>query len=93
MVASTSIEVTYKSIEGWHVFEADQMPGFYIAHRDPKRAYEAVCPAIEKLIELDTGMVVRVAPEVPLSEFIDNARAALTRAAASQKFNLFKEAA
>ena len=69
------------------------MPGLYIAHRDPRRAFNAIGPAIEKLVELDTGMNVRVAPEVPLNEFISTARAALSSAVARQRFNLFKEAA
>ena len=93
MVASTSIEVDHKVIDGWHVFEADQMPGLYIANRNARRAYKAVGPAIEKLIALDTGMTCQAVPEVPFAEFISNARAELINAARRQKFNLFKHAA
>lgn len=93
MSDSTSIEVTHKVIDGWHIFESEQMPGFYIANMDPKRAYEAVAPAIEKLIKLDTGFDCRAIPESPFEQFISNARADLTIAAGRQRFNLFKEAA
>jgi hypothetical protein len=93
MVASTSIDVTHKVVEGWHVFESEQMPGLYIAHRDARRAYKAVGPAIEKLVGLDTGMVCRAVPDVPFNVFISKARAELTNAAAQQRFNLFKQAA
>lgn len=93
MVASTSIEVTHKVVEGFHIFEAEQMPGLYIAHRDARRAYKAVGPAIEKLVELDTGMTCRAVPDIPFDAFISKARAELTNAAAHQRFNLFKQAA
>ena len=93
MVASTSIEVTHKLVEGSHVFESEQMPGLYIAHRDARRAYKAIGPAIEKLVELDTGMSCIAVPDVPFDVFISSARAALTNAAARQRFNLFKKAA
>lgn len=91
MVTSTSIDVSYRAEGGWHIFQADQMPGLYVASRDPLVAYSAVGPSIEKLVKLDTGYDVRVAPEVPFSDFIGAARAALTAAATRQRFNLFKE--
>jgi hypothetical protein len=93
MASSTSIEITYKVIEGFHIFEAEKMPGLYIAHRDARRAYRAVGPAIEKLIELDTGMSCRAEPDAPFEAFISKARADLTCAAAHQRFNVFKQAA
>jgi hypothetical protein len=93
MVTSTSVDVSYREVDGWHIFQADQMPGFYVSSRDPLKAYEAVGPTIEKLVKLDTGFDVRVAPEVPFSDFIGAARAAMTVAATRQRFNMFKEAA
>ena len=93
MVASTSIEVTHKVAGGFHIFEAEQMPGLYVAHRDARRAYRAVAPAIEKLVELDTGVVCQAVPDIPFAEFISKARAHLTNASARQRFNLFQQAA
>lgn len=94
MVASTSVEVTHKVVRGWHIFEAEQMPGLYVANQDARRAYDAVGPAIEKLIELDTGLSCRAVPDVPFSQFISTTGSELAVAAAArQKFNLFKEAA
>lgn len=93
MVASASIEVTHKEVDGNHIFEAEQMPGLYIASADPRVAFEAIAPAIEKLIKLDTGMVVRVAPEIPFTKFISTTRSEKTAAVARQRFNLFQEAA
>ena len=93
MVASTSIEVSHSVKDGWHIFEAVQMPGLYVAHTDPRIAFGEVSTAIEKLVMLDTGMKVLVAPEMAFSDFIGSVRSSLTAAAALQRFNLFKDAA
>ncbi len=45
--------VKYKCVEGWHILESDDLPGFYIANRDFGLAIAAVQPAIEKLRRLD----------------------------------------
>ena len=93
MVTSASIEVSYRCEDGWHIFKCKEMPGLYVAHRDPRQGFLEVGPAIEKLVKLDTDMDVRVAPEVSFAAFIGSARSALASAVALQRFNLFKEAA
>jgi hypothetical protein len=93
MVTSTSIEVSHRVEDGWHIFESVQMPGFYVAGKDPRRAYSDIGPSVEKLVKLDTGWDVRVAPEIPFDQFISSARSDLTAAAAMQRFTLFKDAA
>lgn len=93
MGKSSSIEVSYRCEQGWHIFEAAQMPGLYIAHQDPRRAFNAVGPAIEKLVKLDSNLDVQVAPEMPFADFVGNARAALVGTKARQRFNLFQAAA
>lgn len=96
MVISASIDISYKLVDGWHIFEAEQMPGFYVANQDPRRAYNSIGPALEQLVKLDTGFDCRVAPDVPLKDFIASLRSDLTSACreqAKQRFNLFKEAA
>lgn len=92
MVISTTIDVDYRHVDGWHIFQAVAMPGFYVAHRDPRRAYEAVGPAIEKLVKLDTDIDCKAVPDVPLKEFISGVRADLT-VAQSKRFTLLKDAA
>jgi hypothetical protein len=96
MGISASIEVSYKLVDGWHIFEAEQLPGFYVANTDPRKAYDAIGPTLEQLVKLDTGMDCHVAPDVPLTSFIGNLRADLTSACKNQqrqRFNLFKDAA
>lgn len=93
MVASASIVVSHRVEEGWHIFQSDQLPGLYVVNRDPRRAYEAVGPAIAQLVRLDNNIEVTAVPEVSFEDFIGPARAELTVAAARQRFNLFKAAA
>jgi hypothetical protein len=90
MGSSTSIDVSYRCEQGWHIFEAAQMPGLYIANHDAQRAFSAVAPAIEQLLQLDTGMQVQAAPEVSFADFIGGAASSVT--GSHQRFNLFQTA-
>ena len=70
MAAKSSIAVAYKHVEGWHVFTSEELPGLYVASRNAERAYSDVAIAIQKLLKLDFGQDVTVAPESPLSVFL-----------------------
>lgn len=67
---TTSISVSYKSQEGWHVFQSDQLPGLYVASKNAKRAYDDVAPSIQKLVMLDEGIECQVVPEASYEEFV-----------------------
>jgi len=92
MDIATSIEISYKHIDGWHIFQSREMPGFYVSNRDPKAAFESIGPTIEKLVELDTGVACKAVADVPLAQFISTARAEIA-AERSQRFTLLKQAA
>lgn len=92
MDVSTSIEVSYKHVDGWHIFQSREMPGFYVSNRDPKVAFESIGPTIEKLVELDTGVSCKAFADVPLQQFISTARAEIA-GQHSQRFTLLKHAA
>lgn len=66
----TSIRVQYKQADGWHVFFSDELPGLYVANKNPRKALKNVVPSIEQLIELDGGVKVRVEIEPPVYEFL-----------------------
>lgn len=70
----TSFKVDYKNVQGWHVFTSEELPGLYVASKDPEKAYDDVAGAIAMLVELDTGITCKVAPEVPFSEFVQTHR-------------------
>jgi hypothetical protein len=70
--AKTSICAKYKSVDGWHIFDSDDLPGLYVASRDAVTAYEDVAPAIEALIDLDEGIKVEAKPELSLAEFLES---------------------
>lgn len=66
----TSIGVQYKHAEGWHVFFSDDLPGLYVASEDPRKAYDDIAPAIEKLIKLDTGVTVTAEPQLSFEQWL-----------------------
>ncbi len=70
MKAATSICVTYRSADGWHVFESPELPGLCVASKDPEAAYNDVAPSIQALLKLDEGIDLQVRPEQPLREFL-----------------------
>lgn len=66
----TSICVSYKNTDGWHVFASDDLPGLYIASQDALTAYNDISDAIEKLLKLNQGITVKAEPELSFEEFI-----------------------
>lgn len=90
MGITTSIEIDYKCVDGWHIFRAKEMPGLYVANRDLNSAYETVGPAIEKLMLLDSNLECRALPVVPFGQFV---RGRATALAGAHQFTLLKEAA
>lgn len=75
MTLQTSILATYKSVDGWHVFQADDMPGLYVASKDPVKAFNDVALSIKTLVKLDTGVECTVTPERSVKEFIASIKA------------------
>lgn len=74
MNARTSICVSYKHVEGWHIFTSDEIRGLYVASSDAELAYNDVALSIEKLLKLDEGMVCKVEPELTFAEFVNAVR-------------------
>lgn len=70
MPETTVIRVTYRFIDGLHVYTSDDVYGLYVAHRDARRAYDAVAPSLQKLIRLNEGMDCRVEPALTYSELL-----------------------
>jgi hypothetical protein len=75
MAGKTSIQVNYKSVEGWHIFTSEELPGLYVASTNAKKAYDDVAIAIQMLMRLDSGIRCRVVPEVPLSAILKGSSA------------------
>lgn len=67
----SSVGVRYKStLDGWHVFTSDELPGLYVASQDAETAYNDVAPSIETLLSLDEGIDCCIRPEVPFAQFV-----------------------
>jgi hypothetical protein len=50
-----SIALQYKFVEGFHIFFAMDMPGFYVASRDMEKAVANILPSLCTLIKLDAA--------------------------------------
>jgi hypothetical protein len=70
MPQTTAIRVTYRFIDGLHVYTSEDVYGLYVANQDPQRAYDAVAPSLQKLICLNEGMNCRVEPALTYSELL-----------------------
>jgi hypothetical protein len=68
--AKTSICVSYKFVDGWHIFSSDELPALYVASLDPEKAFRDVGPSIELLLKLNDRIECTVRPELDFSEFI-----------------------
>ncbi|WP_374634401.1 hypothetical protein [Ferrovibrio sp.] len=69
-VAPEALEIEHTNVDGVHVFTSADLPGFHVGHPDLKTAYEMIVPAVEKLVKLNTGEVIRYRAETTLEEFI-----------------------
>lgn len=68
----SSICVNYKNVDGWHVFQSDEIHGLYVASKDARKSYDDVKVAIEKLIFLNENLNCTVQPELTFEEFISS---------------------
>ncbi len=71
-MSETSICVTYKFVDNWHVFRSDDVPGLYVASRDAEKAYEDVARSIELMLKLNMGIECQARPEQPFDEFVES---------------------
>lgn len=72
-MAQKAISTHYKLVDGWHVFQSDELPGLYVASMDAERAFNDVGPSIELLMKLNHGVKLSARPELPFLDFLDSA--------------------
>ena len=66
----TAVCARYKNVDGWHVFQSDELPGLYVASRDAEKAFHDVPLSIQALVRLDEGIECTAVPEMSFQEFI-----------------------
>jgi hypothetical protein len=71
MTIAKTICARYKGVDGWHIFDSDELPGLFVASRDPSAAFNDLAPAIEMLFRLDEGIACKAIPEATLEEFLE----------------------
>lgn len=72
--AKTSICVTYKFVDGWHIFASEDLPELYVASPDAELAFNDVGPSIQLLLKLNDGLECTVEPELDFAEFVQLAK-------------------
>lgn len=65
------ILVDYRLVDGWHIFTSEHVRGLYIAHPDQRAAFDAIGPAIEKLLAENERVHVEVKPAKTFNAFLD----------------------
>ena len=48
-----TVRVQYKHRDGWHVFSSNDVPGLYVASKDPLKAYDDVPIALKAIMDMD----------------------------------------
>jgi len=71
---AAAIRVNYRFVDGYHIYTSEDVYGLYVANRDATKAYAAVGPSLEKLIQLNEGISCRVEPVLTFSELVRSAR-------------------
>jgi len=74
MSGTAAIRVSYRFIDGYHVYTSEDVYGLYVANRDPRAAFQAVAPSLEKLMRLNEGISCRVEPALTFSELVRSSR-------------------
>jgi hypothetical protein len=64
---AAAIRVAYRFIDGYHIYTSDDVYGLYVASQDAQKAYAAVAPSLQKLIELNEGITCQVEPALLFS--------------------------
>jgi hypothetical protein len=70
MPQTTAIRVTYRLIDGLHVYTSDDVYGLYVAHSDPQRAFEMVAASLRRLIRLNENVECTVEPAMTYAELM-----------------------
>jgi len=68
--ATFAIRTQYRTIGDYHIFTSSDVKGLYVAHRDPKKAYENVAIVMKALVEHKTGAECVIEAVAPYSEFL-----------------------
>lgn len=66
---SDTVRVSYRNLEGVHVFSSDDVAGFYVANRDLNEAYACVSAGLRELHRANTGEDVAFEAAMPFEDF------------------------
>jgi hypothetical protein len=64
-----TVRVTYRNIDGIHVFTSDDVRGLYVADRDPRQAFEQVSEALHEIMKFK-GVQASYKAAITADEFL-----------------------
>ena len=67
---AATIHVTYRFIDGYHVFTSEDVKGIYVASKEARIAFDNVGPVLKDLIELKLKHAVEVEPTMTFDAFM-----------------------
>jgi hypothetical protein len=65
-----TIRVKHKYKNGYHIFTSDDVRGLYVASKDPKKAFDDLCPVLQELILLKLKVPCEIEPTMTFDEFM-----------------------
>lgn len=69
MAAPDTVSVTYRNLDGVHVFTSDEVRALYVANRDLREAYQEVASALRDFMKYQ-GFDASYRPVMPVEDFI-----------------------
>lgn len=69
MAAPETVRVTYRNLDGVHVFTSEDVRGLYVAGRDLRQSYQEVADALGDLLKYQ-GENVSYRPVMAVEEFV-----------------------
>lgn len=69
MAAPDTVQVTYRNVDGVHVFTSGDVRALYVANRDLREAYQEVAIALRDVMKYQ-GIEASYRPAMPVEDFI-----------------------
>ncbi len=67
---SATIDVSYRYVDGYHVFTSNEVRGLYVASMDARKAYNDVAVLLKELVEQKVKASCMVEAVLPFEEWL-----------------------
>lgn len=73
-LAVTTISVSYRFREGYHIFTSKDVRGLHVASKDARKAYESVSEVLRELVQREAGVEVEIVQVLSFDEWMGDIR-------------------